>query len=136
MGKAGSTKKMAKKKVTVAGAKGKGHEKASIPEDQWNMPAGYKADRSGMATLKEVADPHVHTTLSFSELTPDQRAELVAKRIEMQPKFNVSMLGIGVIDKDRALAEVRAQSKAGRILTEIEQRLINDLLERAKGKTT
>ena len=111
---------------------------AGITSDQWDLPAGFCMDNERIATLRDLVDPNVPTK-SPSELTEEQRSELVARRIEMQPKFEIGMLGVGVIDKTRAIAEVRARSKIGRILTEIEQRVINDLASRAtnalKGKT-
>ena len=100
-----------------------------VPQAQWDMPAGFRPDGQ-FATLKEVVDPKV-PTLSLAEVSPEQRAELVVKRIERQPDFRVTMFPAGDIDKDRAIAEVKAQSKVGRTLTEIEQRVIANLVERA-----
>ena len=48
-----------------------------------------------------------------------------------QPDFKLEMLGAGTIDKDRAVAEINARSKIGTALMEIEQRVINNLVERA-----
>lgn len=103
-----------------------------VPQDQWDMPAGFR--QSGeIATLKEVLDPKV-PTVSLAELTPEQRADLVVKRIEQQPDFNLQMVGAGTINKDRAIAEVKAQSDIGKRLIEIEQRVLNNLAERgSKG---
>jgi len=72
--------------------------------------------------------------LSLSQLTADQRAELVAKRIELQPKFEVGMVGAGIVNKERAIAEVKAQSEVGRVLIEIEQRLVNYLIAQTPQK--
>ena len=102
-----------------------------VPQAQWDMPAGFRPDGQ-MATLKEVVDPKVHT-LSLGEISQEQRADLVVKRIEQQPDFNITMFPAGLIDKDRAIAEVKAQSKVGKTLTEIEQRVIANLVERAGG---
>ena len=93
------------------------------------MPAGFRPDGQ-VATLKEVADPKV-PTLSLGEINPAQRIDLVVKRIEHQPDFKIAMVGAGLVDKDRAIAEVKAQSNVGRVLAEIEQRVINNLVERA-----
>jgi hypothetical protein len=101
---------------------------APVPEDQWNMPAGFRSD-GGIATLKEVVDPKV-PTVSLAEVTPQQVADLVVKRIEQQPDFKVAMVGAGIVDKDRAIAEVKAQSSVGKRLIEIEQRVLNNLAER------
>jgi len=105
-----------------------------IPNDQWNLPAGYKADGRHFATLAEVASPGVRT-LSLGELSEQQRRNLVAKRIEAQPKFELAMLGVGVVDKERAVAEVRAGTTIGRNLEEIEQRVINHMLSQAQSST-
>jgi hypothetical protein len=112
--------------IKVAKALGK-----PVPHVQWDMPAGFRPDGQ-IATLKEVVDPKV-PTLSLGEISPEQRADLVVKRIEQQPDFKITMFPAGVIDKDRAIAEVKAQSKVGKTLTEIEQRVINNLVERATG---
>ena len=100
-----------------------------VPVAQWDLPAGFRPDGQ-IATLKQVADPGV-PTLSLSEISPEQRADLVVKRIEQQPAFQITILPAGTIDKTRAIAEVKAQSNVGKTLTEIEQRVINNLVERA-----
>lgn len=105
-----------------------------VPENQLNLPAGFSADRSRMVTLREVLDPKQPTTLSLAELSPEELSEIVVKRIEAQPKFELSMVGVGRLDKERAIAEIRAHTKAGRILTEIEQRVLNDLIARGTAK--
>lgn len=115
------------KKSTQARAN---NQAVSIAIEQWEMPAGFSADGSKMVPLRDVVDPQV-ATLSLDQLTLDQRAELVARRIELQPKFEVAMVGAGIVGKERAIVEVKAQSEVGRLLMEIEHRLINDLIERA-----
>lgn len=121
----GSPKGAAKKR----GARVKALRPAPIPQTQWDLPASYGADGT-LATLREVADPKV-PTLSLPELSPVQRADVVVKRIEAQPKFQIAMVGAGLIDKERAIAEVKAGSRIGRALMEIEQRVINNLVSRA-----
>ncbi|MGE0131699.1 MAG: hypothetical protein AB7U82_26750 [Blastocatellales bacterium] len=81
-----------------------------------------------MMTLGEIAEGGV-AMLSQAQMTMEQRAELVARRIEMQPEFEIGMIGVGVVGKERAIAEVKAQSQVGRVLIEIEQRLLNKLME-------
>ena len=116
-----ATKKRAKKKTEKAGA---------IQERQWKLPASFCADGKGWASLREVVDPDV-ATMTYSELSPDQRSALVAKRIGQQPKFQIAMLGAGLLDQKRAMAEVKAQTSIGRALMEIEQRVINYQLAKA-----
>jgi hypothetical protein len=99
-----------------------------IPEAQWDLPATYSADGSHMLPLRDLTDPNV-SALSLSQLTLSQRAELVAKRIEAQAEYEVVMIGAGMIDKNRAVAEVRAQSDVGRNLIEVEQRVLSNLMD-------
>jgi hypothetical protein len=138
-----SAKQKAVKKTTVkkklsaaATAAKRAHKKAkaekagAIQDRQWELPASYCAGGKGWATLREVVDPDV-PTMTFSELSAKQRAELVAKRIAQQPKFQIAMLGAGLLDQKRAMAEVKAQTKIGRALMEIEQRVINHQVAKA-----
>jgi hypothetical protein len=112
-------------------SKKRGIEKAgAIQKRQWELPTSYCADGKGWATLREVVDPDV-PTMTYSELSPEQRAELVAKRISEQPKFLIAMLGAGLLDQKRAMAEVKAQTAIGRALMEIEQRVINHQVNKA-----
>ncbi|HZE62296.1 MAG TPA: hypothetical protein VE056_00370, partial [Pyrinomonadaceae bacterium] len=53
------------------------------------------------------------------------------KRIAQQPKFQIAMLGAGLLDQKRAIAEVKAQTSIGRALMEIEQRVINHQVNKA-----
>jgi hypothetical protein len=110
----------------------RGRSKPRPYEKQWGMPAGFCSDGRTFATLREVVDPQT-PTLSLSELTPEQQAELVAQRIASQKEFEVAMLGAGLVNKERAVAEVRAQSKIGRLLMEIESRMISNLIEQARS---
>jgi hypothetical protein len=114
---------MAKLKAKAAAAR-----IAEIPREQWDLPATYSADGDHMLPLRDLTDPNT-AALSLSQLTPNQRAELVAKRIELQPEFEIVMIGAGIIDKNRAVAEVKAQSEVGRILIEVEQRVLNNLMD-------
>jgi hypothetical protein len=104
-----------------------------VPDRQWDLPASYCADGNQLATLREVVDPNV-PTMSLSELTPEQRTELVAKRIEAQPNFQIAMIGAGLLDKQRAIAEVKSYSKIGRALVEIEQKMIHHIVNKASGE--
>ena len=85
-----------------------------------------------MATLKEIVDAKVAHPKSCAELSRAQLVKLVTKRIEQQRNFQIAMVGIGVLDKKRAIREVKAQSQAGKILTEIERRVIDNQLERVR----
>jgi hypothetical protein len=102
-----------------------------VASKQRQMPAGYITTEGRLATLDEVVDPSI-PTLSLAELTPSQRAELVAQRIEHQENFEVAMIGAGIVNRERAIAEVRARTKVGRTLIEIEKRMIDHTIRRAK----
>jgi hypothetical protein len=105
---------------------------ASIPQEQWNLPVGYSPDGIKFVSLREAVrekTPH----LGLPSLSDEQRANLVAARIEAQPEFEVAMIGAGIVDKNRAINEVKARSSVGRTLMDIEQRVIHDVLQQAEG---
>jgi hypothetical protein len=104
-----------------------------IPDDQMDLPVTF--DTAGnLLTLRQVMAPEHGSVLSVASLSPEKRAELTVKRIEAQPRFEVAMIGGGLVDKARAIEEVKAQTDIGKILTEIEQRVIQNLLEEINNK--
>jgi hypothetical protein len=107
------------------------HAKAravKIPQEQLDMPVSF--DPAGnLVTLREVMKPGHGTVASLASLSPEKRAELTVKRIEAQPDFEVAMVGGGMVDRERAIQEVKAHSDIGRVLVEIEQRVVQNLLE-------
>lgn len=120
--------KQAKKKK-VSGTK----KSRALLQKQLAMPAGFYSDDSGVATLRDVVDPAVPTK-QLSELTLEQRAELVAERLALQPSLELAMIGAGMIDKERAITEVKGKTKVGKLLIEIEHQMIRNLLEQAQMK--
>ncbi len=105
----------------------------ALLQKQLAMPAGFYADDSSVATLRDVVDPAVPTK-HLSELTLEQRAELVAERLALQPSLDLAMIGAGLIDKERAITEVKGKTKVGKLLIEIEHQMIRNLLEQAQKK--
>ena len=102
-----------------------------MPAKQWEMPAGFHSDDSEVATLRDVVDPNVPTK-QLTDLTLEQQAQLVVKRLKLQPAIELAMIGAGLIDKTRAIAEVKRKTKVGKLLIEIEHQMIRNLLEQAK----
>jgi hypothetical protein len=120
--------KTGKKSATRHGTKKRAAGKlALVPEKQWNMPAGFCPDGS-TATLLEVLDPN-QPTRQLSDLSLGERADLVVKRLELQSRIELAMIGAGMIDKPRAITEVKNKTKVGRLLIEIEQQMIRNLIE-------
>lgn len=114
---------MAKKPASHAKTRG-----TKIPPDQLDMPVTF--DPAGnLVTLREVMKPGHGSVASLASLSPEKRAELTVKRIEAQPEFEVAMVGGGVVDRERAIQEVKAHSEVGRVLVEIEQRVVQNLLD-------
>jgi hypothetical protein len=63
--------------------------------------------------------------MSLAELTEQQRVELAVARLQSRPDdFRMVMVGPGVIDKTRAIAEVKALTRVGRTLMEIEHSML------------
>jgi len=122
-----------KARTTINRRRVKKKRRALLPEKQWAMPAGFHSDDSDVATLRDVVDPIVPTK-QLSDLTLEQRAELVVKRLELQPSIELAMVGAGMVDKTRAIAEVKARTKVGRLLIEIEHQMIRNLVEQAQKR--
>ena len=119
------------KRNTVSKSKARAFR--SVSTKQLRLPAGFSADGTSMVTLADVLSDDVPTR-ELAQLTLDQQAELTAERIKRQPKYKMGMVGFGVLDKERAIAEVKGQTEVGRTLVEIENRTLRMLIEMAKGK--
>ena len=104
-----------------------------IPPEQFDLPVSF--DPAGeMVTLREIIEGGKGPVRSLAALSPEKRSELTIKRLEMQPDLELAMVGAGLIDRDRAIREVKAQTEVGRALSEIEQIVIQDLLDEVAGK--
>jgi hypothetical protein len=103
-----------------------------IDKQQWEMPVSLDA-AGNLVSLREYLGEG-HSALSFSALSPAQRAKVAAKRIEMQPDYEMGTIGAGVITKDRAVDEVRSETKLGQRLAQIEARVITYLIDEAAKK--
>ncbi len=121
----------ANKKVKKIAGKKKRRTARAFPHKQWEIPAGFHSDGKKPATLRDVLDPDV-PTMQLTDLTLEQRARLVAKRLELQPSLELAMVGAGMIDKARAITEVKNKTQVGKLLIEIEQQMIANLIEQAK----
>ncbi|HEY3027708.1 MAG TPA: hypothetical protein VGJ55_16290 [Pyrinomonadaceae bacterium] len=119
------------KKVKQIAGKAKRRTTHPLPQKQLEIPAGFHSDGSKPATLRDVLDPDV-PTMQLTDLTLEQRAKLVAKRLELQPSIELAMVGAGMIDKTRAIKEVKKKTQVGKLLIEIEHQMIANLIEQAK----
>jgi hypothetical protein len=99
-------------------------------EDHWSRPVAMAPDGQWISLREVIEDEPAR--LSFIQLDPEQKSELVAERIRQRPKFDVGILGLGVLSKKRAINEVQARTRVGRTLIEVEQRMIARLIERAR----
>ena len=106
----------------------------SVALSQLDLPAGYLVDSVRHATLREVIDPRVPTR-PMGALSHHELAELVLARLETDPtEFKIRMLDTtGVIDRQRAIEEVRARTPIGSALMNIEMRFVRLLTERERG---
>ncbi len=118
--------------MATKSAKSPGEARSVIKQEQWDMPVSFDTEGK-LISLRDYAEGG-HHALSFSSLSDDQRAELAAHRIELQPSYEFATIGAGVVDKARALNEVRTKSKLGRTLMEIETRVIMHVIDEAKRR--
>lgn len=93
---------------------------------QLKLPVGFNVEGCAV-NLEEVLTTNTEAQL-WPELSEEKRAEITARRIELQPKFNLGLIGTGIIGKEQAIEEVRKQSRIGLRLIEIEDRLLTQLI--------
>ena len=106
---------------------------ASIPKPlavELDLPVSFSSSGE-MVTLREFALHKGKAHLSLSSLTYRQRAEITVERLRRKPEVQIAVLGAGVIDKKRAIAEVEAQSEIGQVLIEAQQYVIKELVKAA-----
>ena len=102
---------------------------SGLPMDQ---PSGYHLGGEKIATLSEVLES-ITPTLSLAELTEQQWIDLTVARLQARPgELSLAMIGPGVIDKNRAIAEVRVRSQVGKTLVEIERMSLSTLIRQAR----
>jgi hypothetical protein len=105
----------------------------AISIEQWELPAGYKPDGS-FASLAEVMSDPV-PTFSLESLTGQDKKKLVIERIKLQPDYPTRyMLGVGEVNKERAITEVDAGTQAGKFIQESEQMVIQLMKQNAFKK--
>ena len=105
----------------------------TVPVDQWELPAGYKADGT-FASLAQVISDHIPTS-SLETLSAQDKKKLVVQRIKLQDNYPTRyMLGVGEVNKDRAISEVQAGTSAGKFIQESEQKVIMMMKDSALKK--
>ena len=93
------------------------------------MPAGF--DEAGkMVSLRQASALTQCGMLAATD--EDKKRQLVVARISRQPKFKLGMVGVGLLDKKRAIGEVQMGTAAGKTLVEIEQRVVQHFLDAAR----
>ncbi len=121
--------KLAKSKKQQPVAVGTTRPAVQFPPEQYDLPVTF--NQSGqILTLRQMLASG-SSALSLSSLEPEKLVELTSKRIAAKPDFEIAMVGAGLVNKARALQEVAAQTDVGRLLVEIEQRVIQLVLDRA-----
>lgn len=109
--------------------------KRIIPADEWDMPAGFRANGE-LASLREVTQPTMET-MSFSlaprsELLPEMHyADLMLARYKRKKSFLLYALGFGKITKQAAIREIKKNSALGHFLVQLEQLYLKHLIEDA-----
>ncbi len=100
-------------------------------EKELKLPVSFTSDGKKV-TLEEYITKKSNISLPLSSLKPSQLAEITVDRIKEKPEVKLMMLGSDIIDKERAIAEVQAQSSIGQVLMETEQYKIEYLIKAVK----
>jgi len=99
---------------------------------QLKLPVGFGKDGS-MISLEEVLSSSKEAQL-WPQLPPTQQAEITARGIELQPRFNMAFICSGIVGKEQAIQEVKVKSDIGRRLIEIENLLLTKLIAEIEEK--
>jgi hypothetical protein len=95
----------------------------------WNLPVSFtRADIP--VSLRKYIHP-TEPVIPVSELTSEQWYQLTVLRIEGRSRYAMTIFGVGTLDKERSLIEVRGRSPIGQVLLEIERTLVKDLIDHA-----
>jgi len=104
----------------------------NVPDEQWDWYAGFSTDGK-MLTLREYVKSH--NTIPLENLTHEQVTALTIARIEVQPKFDISVMGANQhqrIHKALALQHLQEEASVAPFLRSIELRVLRELIPRAR----
>ncbi len=101
-------------------------------QETLSLPVSLTVDGE-MVALSDFVKHKRASYLSLSSLTANQRARIVAERLRREPEVRLATVNAGTINKERAIAEVEAQTPLGQFLIEAEQYVIQKLIEEAKN---
>jgi hypothetical protein len=108
------------------------NDQPKVQTSPMDQPVGYHVGGDRIATLSEVLESAT-PTLSLAELTEQQWIDLTVARLQARvAELSLAMIGPGVIDRNRAIAEVRARSKVGKTLLELERMFLSRLIRQNK----
>lgn len=106
----------------------------NIPASELDAPAGYSALEVRRATLREVIDPKIPTK-NLAELTPHEFKDLAIARLTLLPdNFQIAVMGHGLINRYRAIAEVQANTSLGRHIAMLQHEILAQLIRAAALK--
>ncbi|MFX1567991.1 MAG: hypothetical protein ACFFCV_06460 [Promethearchaeota archaeon] len=108
-------------------------EKKRSPKDrieaQLDLIAGFDEPSAKLLTLKELLLEEKEKELAFPLLSFDKQAEITMERIKAQEKFEIYIVDVGIIDRERALKEIEEKSEIGMEIIEIEKIAVKFALE-------
>jgi len=104
-----------------------------VPRDQRDLPVGF-APGGRLVSLRDLArgDPDAKRVADPADMPRKRLVELTIERLKMQPDFRVGVLGKGMVDRDRAIDEVRRQTPLGKTLVDIEKYFIEYIVSTAQ----
>ncbi len=102
----------------------------TVLQEKLNLPVSCTPDGKMISLREFVKNKNKDSSiLSLSSLTPRQRANITAERLRRRSEVQLASLGAGLINKERAIAEVESLTPLGQTLIEADQYIINILIE-------
>src|SRR5262245_5027585 len=91
-----------------------------------DLPVGFDAQGNAVSLRDYTDDPG--RAVPIDSLDLNHLVELTALRIEKKEYFEFATITTGTVPRERAIDEVRQQTRLGQLLMEIEVRVIRQLL--------
>ena len=102
-----------------------------IPDDQWDLPIGYKSDGTPI-TLSGYQGLDIYTIaeqFDGKNLKSEEKKQLVLNRIKNVENYGSFSFNNVRVDRETAIKEVQADTPLGDYIIEIEMETINALIE-------
>jgi hypothetical protein len=107
-----------------------GAREQSFDPTELILPVAYSADGGTLLTLSQYLEEGAEI-IPPAKVSAEQWQSLIVAHIQQGPDFKIVSVDAGFIDRDRAVVEIRANSRVGETLQELFRIVIENFLQKA-----